>query len=113
MSWEALVEAMDNTVLNTFPAGGSTASVTFLPQSGSSQMITGVIANPAMFEDYVPGLSANVSVIRLFVRFVDISPSPQKGDQMSIVGATYDVSDVQVDTEGAAIVKLRQTSQPS
>jgi hypothetical protein len=107
MSWTTLVEAMDNTILNTFPAGGAPQSVTFLPQSGGSQTITGVIANPAMFEDYVPGSSPNVSVIRLFVRFVDITPSPQKGDQMSIAGATYNVGEVAVDTAGGAVVKLR------
>lgn len=110
MSWENLVEALDNTVLNTFPAGGTAGAVTFLPQSGGSQTIAGVIANPAMAEDYVPGSSANVSVIRLFVRLVDISPSPQKGDQVEIASATYDVAEVQVDAAGGAILKLRKTS---
>jgi hypothetical protein len=107
MSWTSLLEAMDNTVLNTFPAGGAPRSVTFFPQSGGSQSITGVIANPAMFEDYIPGSTQGVSVMRMFVRFIDITPSPQKGDQISISGVSYDVFEVQVDTGGGAVLKLR------
>jgi hypothetical protein len=105
-SWANRLEELDTTVLNTFAV-----AAIFTPQStGEPQAISGVIANPAMYEDYTPGSLQAVSVIRLFVRFADISPSPQKGDQISINGANYDLFEVDADPGGGAVLKLRLNS---
>jgi hypothetical protein len=105
MAWSDLVNTMDGACLATF---GTTA--TFTPQEGSgAQQITGIIQHPAMAEDYVPGGVQGTSVVRLFVRFANINPSPQHGDTVTINGIVYDVVDVDVDAQGGAVLKLRVT----
>ena len=67
-----------------------------------------------MAEDYVPGSTQGTSVVHLFVRFVDISPLPQKGDTLTFNGTEYDLADVSVGgnngmaSSGAAVLKLRK-----
>ena len=90
------------------PAFGT--PVTFTPQDGSgAQQITGIIQHPAMAEDYVPGSVQGTSVVRLFVRFANITPPPRHGDTITINGIVYDVVDVDVDAQGGAVLKLRVT----
>jgi hypothetical protein len=62
-----------------------------------------------MAEDYVPGGVQGTSVVRLFVRFANITPSPRHGDTVAINGIVYDVVDVDVDAQGGAVLKLRVT----
>jgi hypothetical protein len=105
MPWADLVNAMDSACLATFgiPA-------TFTAQDGSgAQQITGIIQNPAMAEDYVPGGVQGAAVVRLFVRFANIVPPPRSGDTITINGTVYDVQEVAVDTQGGAVLKLRTT----
>ena len=103
MAWSDLVGVMDRANIGLF---GSKVPITFAPRDGSApQRLSGIFANPAMGEDVVPG--QGTAVVRLFVRFVDISPSPKCGDTITINGTAYDVLDVVVDTEGGAILKLR------
>jgi len=105
MAFSDLVNAMDTACLGAFGTG-----VTFTPQDGSgSQQITGIIQNPAMAEDYVPGSVQGTAVVRLFVRFANITPPPRQGDTVTINGIVYDVLEVAVDTEGGAVLKLRTT----
>jgi hypothetical protein len=105
MAWSDLVNTMDDACLSTF---GTPA--TFTPQDGSgAQQITGIIQHPAMAEDYVPGGVQGTSVVRLFVRFANITPSPRHGDTVAINGIVYDVVDVDVDAQGGAVLKLRVT----
>ena len=105
MPWSDLVNAMHSACLATFgiPA-------TFTPQDGSgAQQINGIIQTPAMAEDYVPGSVQGTAVVRLFVRFAGIAPSPRSGDTITINGTVYDVQEVAVDTQGGAVLKLRTT----
>ena len=98
-----LAEAADLACLAAFgiPA-------TFTPQDGSgAQQITGIIRTPAMAEDYLPGGNPGTSVVRLFVRFVDLTPKPQHGDTVTINGTTYNVFEVEADVVGGAVLKLR------
>ena len=105
MPWSDLVNAMDTACLATFGT-----PVTFTPQDGSgAQQITGIIQTPAMAEDYVPGSVQGTSVVRLFVRFASIAPPPRGGDTVTINGTVYAVQDVDVDTQGGAVLKLRIT----
>jgi hypothetical protein len=103
MAWSDLVNTLDAACLSTFGI-----AVTFTPQDGSSpQQITGIIQNPAMAEDYVPGSVQGTAVIRLFVRFASINPPPQHGDSVTINGIAYAVVEVDVDPQSAAVLKLR------
>jgi hypothetical protein len=103
MAWSDLVNTLDTACLATFGI-----AVTFTPQDGSGeQQITGIIQNPAMAEDYVPGSVQGTAVVRLFVRFAGIAPAPRMGDTITMNGTTYDVQEVAVDTQGGAVLKLR------
>lgn len=103
MAWSDLINVMDSGCLATFGT-----PVTFAPQDGSgAQQIAGIIQNPAMAEDYVPGSVQGTAVVRLFVRFADIAPAPRCGDTVAINGIAYDVEEVQVDVQGGAVLKLR------
>ena len=105
MPWSDLVNAMDTAC---FAAFGT--PVTFIPQDGSgAQQIAGIIQHPALAEDYVPGGVQGTSVVRLFVRFANIAPPPRHGDTIAINSVVYDVVDVDVDTQGGAVLKLRVT----
>lgn len=105
MAWNDLVGMLDAACLNTVGT-----PVTFTPQDDSgAQQITGIIQRPAMGEDTIPGSVLGTSVVRLFVRFANISPQPQHGDTVAINGVVYNVLDVDVDTQGSAILSLRTT----
>ncbi|HZT28804.1 MAG TPA: hypothetical protein VE999_06680 [Gemmataceae bacterium] len=105
MAWSDLVNTLDAACLATFGT-----PVTFTPQDGSgAQQLSGIIQRPAIAEDYVPGSVQGTSVIRLFVRFAAITPSPRHGDTITINSIVYDVVDVNVDAEGGAVLKLRVT----
>ena len=82
--------------------------VTFTPQDGSgAQQITGIIQAPAMGEDSLPGSLLGAAVVRLFVQFTSIAPTPRHGDAITINGVAYAVADLDVDTQGGAVLKLR------
>ncbi len=105
MAFADLVNAMDTACLAAFGT-----PVTFAPQDGSGpQQITGIIQTLAMAEDYVPGSVQGTSVVRLFVRFANLNPPPQHGDTITINGKKYDVTEVEADTQGGAVLKLRIT----
>jgi hypothetical protein len=81
---------------------------TFTPQDGSgSQQITGIIQAPAMGEDSLPGGVRGTAVVRLFVQFNSITPAPRHGDAIAINGMAYALVDMEVDTQGGAVLKLR------
>jgi hypothetical protein len=104
MAWPDLVNTLDTACLATFGI-----AVRFTPQDGfGEQQITGIIQNPAIAEDYVPGSLQGTAVIRLFVRFANINPPPQHGDSVTINGIAYTVVEVDVDPQGGAVLKLRE-----
>ena len=103
MPWPDLMNVLDAACLSTFgiPA-------TFTPQDRSgAQRITGIIQAPAMGEDRLPGGTLGAAAVRLFVRFASITPAPQHGDAITINGIAYAVVEVDVDTQGGAVLKLR------
>ena len=105
MPWSDLINRMDSACLTVFGA-----PITFVPQDGSgAQQIAGIIQSPAMAEDYVPGSVQGTSVVRLFVRFANITPPPQRGDAVTIAEISYCVQEVEADTQGGAVLKLRIT----
>jgi hypothetical protein len=99
--WADLTEAANVAAIDTFgfPA-------TLQPQGGLPAVsISGVIMNPAMGEDVAP--TAGASVLRFFVNYSDVSPAPRMGDVVVISGFSYAITEPVVDTNGAAVLKLR------
>lgn len=105
MAFSDLVNTMDTACLAAFGT-----PVTFTPQDGSGpHQISGIIQTPAMAEDYLPGSIQGTALIRLFVRFANLNPLPQHGDTITINGKTYNVNEVEADSQGGAVLKLRAT----
>lgn len=105
--WPALESAANAVMIATFGV-----PATFTPQDGSGgwlepQTIQGIVMRPAMPEDFPPGFGPGTSVLRFWVNFETISPSPQHGDQVSFGGATYILQEVEADIGGGAVLKLR------
>jgi hypothetical protein len=102
-AWSAQSGLLNAAVLAAFGI-----PVTFTPQGGSgAQQITGIIQAPAMGEDRLPGSVQGPAVVRLFVLFASIAPTPRHGDAIAINGVAYAVVDLDVDTQGGAVLKLR------
>jgi hypothetical protein len=108
MAWPDLVEAAHAAFLDTWgiPA-------TLAPQSGSGPFsITGIIKNPGMEEQNVPGGAAGTGVLRFWVDFNSpvflTVPKPQSGDTITVNGIAYTVGVPDVDIEGGATLKLRK-----
>ncbi len=80
---------------------------TFTPQGGSAQTITGLIQSPSMAEDFIPGGAQGVNVLRLFVQYSTITPAPKRGDGVVINTTSYVIGEVDVDTQGSGVLKLR------
>jgi hypothetical protein len=103
--WSDLTESANSAVIDAF---GMPA--TLQPQDGSAAVpIVGVIQTPAMPEEFSPGGVQGVSVVRFFVNYSDIQPAPQRGDTVTLNGVVYVIAEAAVDTNGAAVLKLRVT----
>jgi hypothetical protein len=104
MAWPDLVEAAHAAFLSTW---GIPATLT--PQNGSASFsITGIIKNPGMEEQSLPGGAAGTGVLRFWVDYNSISPQPVSGDTITIAGVAYTVGVPDVDIEGGATLKLRK-----
>ena len=105
--WPALESNANAAMIATFGV-----PATFIPQDGSggwldARPIVGIVMQPAMAEDYPPGFGPGTAVLRLWVNFETITPSPRHGDQIGFNGATYIVQEVEASIGGAAVLKLR------
>jgi hypothetical protein len=108
MTFQDLAETLDAICIDTF---GTTAN--FYPQStpNTAIPIQGVFEKPAMLEDVLPGWGT--SVVRFFIGFQSVNPSPQHGDILTINSSSYDINEVEVDAVGGATLKLRLRSNLS
>lgn len=104
-AFSALTAQVDQACLNVF---GEVAATLNPRDQSASVPFRGIIRNPALEEDFVPGSTPNVGVIRLFVNLTLLSRAPVKGDRVTIAGAVYDIFDMPVDTEGGCVLKLRR-----
>lgn len=108
MAFSDLISFVDGACLGAFGLAADGIPVTFTPQDGSgAQTIDGIIKKPPLEEEYLPGSAKGAAIVRLFVRFTEITPNPQKGDLIAINGRTYAIGDVNVDPAGGAVLKLR------
>jgi hypothetical protein len=77
--------------------------VTYLPQAGGQTTIRVVFESTREPEDASPGVYAV-----LFVRLADLSAAPLRGDEIVIDGTTYKVFEIEADTSGSAVLRMRQ-----
>jgi len=96
--WEAAVRDLDAAVLRTFGR-----EVLYLPEAGGQAMIRAVFQPAREAEDASLGVYAV-----LFVRHLDLPAAPVRGDEVEIGGVRYKVFDIEVDSEGAAVLRLRK-----
>jgi hypothetical protein len=108
VAFSDLINAVDNTCISVF---GDGLTLSFYPQSGGGPIsVPALTIDPRLLEDYVPGSSQGVNRLPVFVRFVNISPLPQKGDIFVANGINYDLPEAAVDREGGAVLKLKKSS---
>jgi hypothetical protein len=107
-TYAASLIAMQSAILQTFGLGAKNVTVQFTPQDGSGvKNIDGVLADPAMEEDKVPGSTDGAAVLRLYVVLANITPTPRRGDVITVNGVHYEIADAPADRAGGAILKLR------
>jgi hypothetical protein len=90
--------SMDTACINAFGR-----DIVFLPQAGGSIAGRGVFQRTSQPEGSAPGVYAV-----LFMRPDLLGASPARGDQVSVDGAVYKVFEIDADTEGAVVLRLRQ-----
>jgi hypothetical protein len=92
------VSRMDEACLRVFGR-----EITYLPEAGGQATLRAVFQPAREAEDAAPGVYAV-----LFVRLSDLPAAPVRGDEVEAGGARYKVFDIEADTEGAAVLRLRQ-----
>jgi hypothetical protein len=98
--WQAAVKDLDAAVVQTFGR-----EVLYLPEAGGAAAIRAVFQPAREAEDASPGVYAV-----LFVRLGDLPGAPRRGDDVEIDGVRYKVFDIEADSEGAAVLKVRKTA---
>jgi len=99
MAFADFVRQLDSACLQAFGR-----PVNYLPQAGGDASIRAVFQPAREAEDASPGVYAV-----LFVRLADLPAAPVRGDEVEIEGVCYKVFDIEADSEGAAVLRLRKT----
>lgn len=99
-SWESAVSGLNAAVVDAFGR-----EVLYRPEAGGQATVRAVFQPVREPEDASPGLYAV-----LFVRLADLAAAPVRGDEVEIGGTRYKVFDIEVDAEGAVVLKLRQVN---
>jgi hypothetical protein len=98
--WQAAVKDLDAAVVQTFGR-----EVLYLPEAGGAYTLRAVFQPTRETEEASPGVYAV-----LFVRLADLPAAPARGDEVEIGGVRYKIFDIESDSEGAAVLKLRKTA---
>lgn len=96
--WTSLLNGLTGAVLGSFGR-----EFAYLPQTGGQAAIKGIFDNTREAQESVPGVYAV-----LFVRLADFAQQPVRGDEVLVDGVTYKVFDIEADTSGAVVLRLRQ-----
>ena len=97
-AWVSLTDALNTTVLGAFGR-----EVVFTPQAGGSLPVRAIFEATRETEENAPGVYAV-----LFVRTGDFPQPPERGDEVTVDGTTYKVFDIEADTTGAVVLRLRK-----
>ncbi len=95
--WVSLLAGLNSATLNTF----GREVVYRLPASGMT--IRAIFQPTQQGEENAPGVYAV-----LFIRLSDLPQPPARGDEVMVDASLYKVFDIQADTSGAAVLRLRQ-----
>ncbi len=98
--WETAARGLNAAVVSTFGR-----DVLYLPEAGGQATVRAVFQPVREAEEASPGVYAV-----LFVRLADLAAAPVRGDAVEIGGTRYRVFDIEADTEGAAVLRLRQVN---
>ncbi len=98
MAFNGAVSRMDEACLRVFGR-----DVMYLPQAGGQATVRAVFQPTQEADDASPGVYAV-----LFVRLRDLPAAPVRGDGVEIEGVCYKVFDIEADSEGAAVLRLRK-----
>ncbi len=99
MAFNGAVGRMDEACLRVFGR-----DVMYLPQAGGQATVRAVFQPAREAEDASPGVYAV-----LFVRLAGLPAPPARGDEVEVEGLRYKVFDIEADSEGAAVLRLRKT----
>ncbi|MGB9610785.1 MAG: head-tail joining protein [Bryobacteraceae bacterium] len=97
--WEAAVRDLNAAVVDTFGR-----EILYLPEAGSAAAVRAVFQPAREAEDASPGVYAV-----LFVRLAELPAAPVRGDEVEIENVRYKVFDIEADSEGAAVLRLRKS----
>lgn len=96
--WASLTNALNTGVLGAFGK-----EVVYTPQAG------GPVIVPAIFQPAREAEDSSLGVYSvIFVRLTDLPAPPARGDAVEISGVQYKVFDIEADTSGAAVLRLRK-----
>ena len=96
--WASLTDALNTSVLGAFGR-----EVVYLPQAGGQATIKAIFEPAGQAEENSPGVYAV-----LFVRVGDLPLAPERGDEVTVDSLAYKVFDIEADTSGAVVLRLRQ-----
>ncbi|HOQ48164.1 MAG TPA: hypothetical protein PK157_22850 [Bryobacteraceae bacterium] len=77
--------------------------VLYLSEAGGQAAVRAVFQPAREAEDASPGVYAV-----LFILLADMPAAPLRGDEVEIDGTRYKVFDIEADSEGAAVLRLRK-----
>jgi hypothetical protein len=95
---DPLLTGLNSAVLQTFGR-----EVTYLQQNGWEATLRAVFEPTREAEENALGIYA-----ALFIPIADLPAPPDRGDEVRVDDATYNVFDIEADTSGGAILRLRQ-----
>ena len=96
--WASLTDALNTGVLGAF-----SREVGYAPQVGAPLTVRGIFESTREPEENAPGIYAV-----LFMRTGDLPRPPERGDELTVDDATYKVFDIEADTTGAVVLRLRK-----
>lgn len=97
-NWTSLLNGLNGAALAAFGA-----EVTYLTESGAQATIRAVFEPAHQAEENSPGVYAV-----LFIQLSDLPQAPARGDDVKVDAVHYRVFDIEADTSGAAVLRLRQ-----
>lgn len=96
--WASLLGALNTTVLGAFGR-----DVMYLPQAGGQKSLRAIFENTRDAQENSPGVYAV-----LFIQLADLPQPPVRGDEVEVDGTTYKVFEIEADTSGSAVLRMRQ-----
>jgi len=90
--------SMDRACLTAFGR-----DIVFLPKSGGQAQVRAIFERTVQAEDASPGVYAV-----MFVRPADLRSAPVRGDSVLVDGVVYKIFDIEADSSGGAVLKLRK-----